>query len=32
MYLYSLSPAEHGILASRPEHGIGYTHLSAFDM
>ena len=29
MYLYNLSPAEDGILATRPGHGIGYTHLSA---
>ena len=29
MYLYNLSPAEDGILASRPEHGIGYTHSPA---
>ena len=29
MYLYNLSPADDGILASRPGHGIGYTLLSA---
>lgn len=29
MYLYNLSPAEDSILATRPGHGIGYTHLSA---
>lgn len=29
MYLYNLSPAEDGILASRPGHGIGYTHSPA---
>ena len=29
MYLYNLSSAEDGILATRPGHGIGYTHLSA---